>query len=131
MSNTQQEAAKFFMPRIIRLRDAPFYLGMKKDHFNKVVRPELDIINIGERGVGFDRLDLDRWVEHHKLSVDLTLYQRYEGDEACQNENRQDFLNAMESGTSTKNCSEDAFAKALALVNSRKRKNTSQGVKKS
>jgi len=53
------------MPRLVRLREAPGYLGMDKNRFNKEVRPLLTEIPIGKQGVAFDRLELDRWVEHY------------------------------------------------------------------
>ena len=54
------------LPRIIRLRDAPNYLGMDKNRFNAEVRPFTIEMNIGNHGIGFDRLDLDRWVDDYK-----------------------------------------------------------------
>ena len=51
------------IPRLIRLRDAPFYLGMDRNRFNAEVRPSLTQIPIGEQGIAFDRLELDAWVE--------------------------------------------------------------------
>ena len=53
-------------PRLIRLRDAPFYLGMDRNRFNAEVRPSLTEIPIGTQGVAFDRVELDDWVENHK-----------------------------------------------------------------
>lgn len=44
-------------PRVLRLRDAPAYLGMDIHRFNEEVRPALVEISIGKQGVGFDRLD--------------------------------------------------------------------------
>ena len=43
------------LPRFIRFRDAPGYLGMDKDRFNAEVRPYLIEIPIGKQGVAFDR----------------------------------------------------------------------------
>ncbi|MBS1211410.1 MAG: hypothetical protein H6R26_26, partial [Proteobacteria bacterium] len=54
------------LPRLIRLRDAPTYLGMDRNRFNASVRPYLTEIPIGEQGVAFDRLDLDAWADDHK-----------------------------------------------------------------
>lgn len=42
------------LPRILRLRDAPAYLGMNRNRFNTEVRPNVIEIPIGEHGVGFD-----------------------------------------------------------------------------
>lgn len=36
-------------PRLIRLRDAPCYLGMDKNRFNREVRASLTEIPIGKR----------------------------------------------------------------------------------
>src|SRR6202050_5922020 len=55
-----------FLPRFIRLRDAPSYLGMDKNRFNRDVRPLLDVIPIGSQGIAFDRLDLDSWADDYK-----------------------------------------------------------------
>ena len=59
-------------PRVVRMKDAPQYLGMDEKVFNKIARPHLIEISIGDslraRGIGFDRLDLDAWWELHKAS---------------------------------------------------------------
>ena len=52
-------------PRLIRLRDAPAYLGMDRNRFNREVRPALLEIRIGRQGVAFDRLEMDAWVDHY------------------------------------------------------------------
>lgn len=54
------------LPRFVRFRDAPFYLGMDRNRFNAEVRPYLTKIPIGSRGIAFDRLELDAWVEEYK-----------------------------------------------------------------
>ena len=54
------------LPRFIRLRDAPFYLGMDRNRFNRDVRPYVDEVSIGKQGVAFDRLDLDAWADDYK-----------------------------------------------------------------
>ena len=54
------------LPRFIRFRDAPFYLGMDRNRFNAEVRPYLTKIPIGSRGIAFDRLELDAWVDEYK-----------------------------------------------------------------
>jgi hypothetical protein len=54
------------LPRMIRLRDAPWYLGMDPNRFNAEVRPYLVEIPVGKQGIGFDRLDLDAWFEDYK-----------------------------------------------------------------
>jgi predicted DNA-binding transcriptional regulator AlpA len=54
------------LPRIIRFRDAPRYVGMDRNCFNSEVRPHLTEIPVGKQGVGFDRLELDAWVDEYK-----------------------------------------------------------------
>lgn len=53
-------------PRLIRLRDAPTYLGMDRNRFNNEVRPFLITLPIGRQGIAFDRLDLDQWADEFK-----------------------------------------------------------------
>ena len=67
MSITQDETMSRFniLPRLIRLRDAPDYVGMDRHRFNHEVRPNLKEIPIGTQGVAFDRLDLDAWVDDY------------------------------------------------------------------
>jgi hypothetical protein len=50
----------------VRLRDAPDYLGMDRNRFNRLVRPNLVVIPIGRQGIAFDRLDLDDWADQYK-----------------------------------------------------------------
>ena len=47
------------LPRVLRLRDAPAYLGMDRHRFNTEVRPYLREYRIGTQGIGIDRLDVD------------------------------------------------------------------------
>jgi predicted DNA-binding transcriptional regulator AlpA len=61
-------------PRLIRLRDAPFYLGMDKNRFCAEVRPHVVEIRIGKQGVAFDRFDLDAWVDQYIAVCTRTEY---------------------------------------------------------
>ena len=45
------------LPRFIRLRDAPFYLGMDRNRFNRDVRPYVEEISIGKQGVNLGETD--------------------------------------------------------------------------
>ena len=54
------------LPRLIRFRDAPRYLGMDRNRFNAEVRGCVTEIPIGAQGVAFDRLELDAWVDQYK-----------------------------------------------------------------
>ncbi|WP_095183963.1 hypothetical protein [Pseudomonas sp. Irchel 3H9] len=50
-------------PRFLRAYQAPSYLGMCRGVFDKAVRPYVREFPIGERGIGFDRNELDRWAD--------------------------------------------------------------------
>jgi hypothetical protein len=54
------------LPRFIRLRDAPAYLGVDRHRFDAEVRPYLTEIPIGSQGIAFDRIDLDAWADEYK-----------------------------------------------------------------
>ncbi len=67
MSVTTNIVSKLvLLPRLIRLRDVPVYLGMDRNRFNKEVRPSQTEIPIGEQGIAFDRIELDAWVDDYK-----------------------------------------------------------------
>ncbi len=111
-------------PRIIRFRDAPRYLGMDRNRFNAEVRPHLTELPIGRQGIGFDRLELDAWVDDYKSR---------NGRPARKGVNSWDASKSPasscgpESSTSTSGSSAGAFARALAQVGSRKLKGDSEG----
>jgi predicted DNA-binding transcriptional regulator AlpA len=64
--NLVQQRPNRHLPRFIRLRDAPDYLGMDRNRFNRLVRPQLVVIPIGTQGIAFDRLDLEDWADQYK-----------------------------------------------------------------
>ena len=64
-TNRRASATQTLLPRFIRLRDAPLYLGMDRNRFNTEVRHDLTTIPIGQQGIAFDRLELDAWVEDY------------------------------------------------------------------
>lgn len=109
-------------PRVIRLKDAPFYLGVKKDYFNQNIRPYLPVIDFGSRTVAFDRLDLDDYVEHHKRRVDGSVLNP--GERVWDKRKYQASSSEKESGILTRKSSENVFAKVHAQVISQKRKLT-------
>ena len=118
------------LPRLIRLRDAPFYLGMDRNRFNAEVRAYLMEIPIGEQGIAFDRLDLDAWVEDHKSRNGRPAQAR--GEHLWDANARRDSSSAVGSGISTSKFGDDEFAKARASAISHGRKNISRkGLKKS
>src|SRR5438046_1865184 len=114
------------LPRLIRFRDAPNYLGMDRNRFNREVRPYVTEIPIGSQGKAFDRLDLDAWVEQYKhrhgLSVTITRSMEPWDEKHCQ-----DSLNEGTTGTFGNKSSDIVFEKALAQSYSAKRKATSHG----
>ncbi|MDZ4326584.1 MAG: hypothetical protein U1A73_16435 [Pseudomonas sp.] len=55
-------------PRILRAREAPKYLGMCRAVFDQTVRPYVNEFPIGMRGVGFDRIELDKWADAYILA---------------------------------------------------------------
>src|SRR3990167_183472 len=100
------------LPRLIRLRDAPTYLGMDRNRFNTEVRPTLTEIPIGNQGIAFDRLDLDAWVDHYKDRNGRPAQRRSVWDiKECQVS-----LNEVKLGTLTKRSAAFGFAKALELI---------------
>ncbi len=106
-------------PRLIRLRDAPIYLGMDRNRFNREVRPTLTELRIGRQGVAFDRLEMDAWVEQYKRCNGRPASAR--GDQIWDADNRQDFANVAATGTLRNKCSAKNFSKALAQATSKKR----------
>jgi len=104
------------MPRIIRVKDAPAYVGMTRNRFNSDVRPHIQALQIGDGGIGFDRLDLDAWVDTEK--------QRQQKDTQWHKNAPQDLLNAATPGTSTNAIAANSSAAALEQTILQKRKNT-------
>jgi hypothetical protein len=92
---------------------------MDRNRFNTEVRPHLSEIPIGKQGIGFDRLELDAWVDE---------YVARNGRPARQKGVRTWDANAYQasscetgSGISTSASSDGEFAKALAQLSLKKR----------
>ncbi len=102
------------LPRLIRFKDAPRYLGMDRNRFNKEVRPYLTQIPIGTQGIAFDRLDLDAWVDDHKYRSGRPAVTNTRSMELWDANERQDCLNAVNTGMSKNGSLDSAFEKALA-----------------
>ncbi|HRK19794.1 MAG TPA: hypothetical protein PK970_12605 [Hyphomicrobiaceae bacterium] len=124
MTGKHQRPTQRIVPRIIRFRDAPAYLGMDRNRFNAEVRPHLTEVPIGAQGIGFDRLELDAWIEDYKsrngrparkgkITWDANEYPASSGEAV--------------SGTSTNESSGGEFTRALEQLNFKKRKSSSQG----
>jgi hypothetical protein len=123
MDWSSRRLAQHIVPRIIRFRDAPHYLGMDRNRFNAEVRRHLTEIPIGIQGIGFDRLELDAWVDDYIArngrpgkGVNSWDAREYPAS-SC----------APGAGTSTSISSGEEFAKALARLGSKKRRRCSQG----
>lgn len=122
MSVSHRDISAAILPRVIRIRDAPAYLGMDKNRFNREVRPQLTEFKIGTQGIAFDRLDLDAWVDDYKSRVGRPGTRNQE-KVTCQKRHRVSQKGAT-SGTSTKSSRERDFTKALEQATLRKRNAT-------
>jgi hypothetical protein len=108
-----------FLPRLLRLRDAPFYLGMDRNRFNSIVRPCLTEIPIGDQGIAFDRLESDAWADQYKSPNGRPGQPK--GERLWDAKERQASLNEGMPGISTKASTGGEFAKALAQLSLKKR----------
>jgi len=108
-------------PRFIRLKDAPDYLGMDRNRFNREVRPSLIEIPIGDQGIAFDRLDLDSWADQYKECKGRP---NNNGRQLWDAKEHQASTNVEGSGISISKSADAAFQKALALTISKKLKNS-------
>lgn len=107
------------LPRLLRFRDAPGYLGMDRNRFNAEVRPFVTEIRIGSQGIAFDRLELDAWVDQYKARNERPCSDL--GDELWDVKARQASAKGGVSGTSKSRSRAMAdFTKALERVASRK-----------
>jgi hypothetical protein len=111
------------LPRIIRFRDAPFYLGMDRNRFNAEVRPYLTEIPIGSQGIGFDRLELDDWFDEY---VARNGRPARKGHDTWDANRHPSSSRGLASGISTSGSRGGEFARALDRLASRKRSNISQ-----
>src|SRR5215831_4037099 len=109
-------------PRFIRLRDAPAYLGMDKNRFNREVRPGVLALRIGIQGIAFDRVDLDAWADDYK-SRNGCHAARSHRSKSWEPRKCQASPSAVEPGTSTRCSEERAFARALEQARSSKPRN--------
>lgn len=112
------------LPRFIRLRDAPDYLGIDKNRFNDEVRPYLTQIPIGSKSVAFDRLDLDAWADDYKARNGQRPGKVLKGGTLWDRKSHQDWSKGGTSGTSKKRLQDTEFAKALERAASRKQRDT-------
>jgi len=118
------------IPRLIRLRDAPTYLGMDRHRFNKDVRPNLIEVPMGIQGVAFDRLDLDAWVDDYIHGSGRPAVTKQRNLEQWDEKNRRVSSKGVTIGTSIRQSLDVEFEKALVRATSKKQKNTLQNVSK-
>lgn len=111
------------LPRLVRLRDAPSYVGMDRHRFNDEVRPKLIEIPIGTQGIAFDRLDLDAWVDDYKLCSGRPAVATQRSMEQWDGKNRRVSLKEVSTGISIKRSLDAEFEKALVRATSKKQKN--------
>ncbi|WP_328328748.1 hypothetical protein [Pseudomonas guariconensis] len=122
------------VPRILRAGKAPAYLGMSRAEFNKTVRPYVSEFPIGERGIGFDRQELDAWATDYILTTAIAKQgakgtespcsERHEGGNTWREKQSRASRRGTASGTSTRGSTVSDFTKALALAKGKKRSAT-------
>ena len=111
------------IPRLIRLRDAPLYLGMDRHRFNADVRPLITEVPIGKQGIAFDRLELDAWADEYVACNGRP--SRTKGGKTWDNKReRRGSSNAVITGISKSKSEDDVFEKAVVQATSAKRKPT-------
>ena len=112
------------IPRFIRAKEAPAYLGMDRNKFNRDIKPQLTVIELGKQSRAYDRLDLDAVADDIK-SRNGRLPECLKGDAKWQQKERQGSRNVGISGMSTrKSRGTEDFAKALAAVTSKQQTGT-------
>ncbi|MEQ1557826.1 MAG: hypothetical protein ABL933_02655 [Methyloglobulus sp.] len=122
MSSKKPEKTQMILPRIIRMRDAPFYLGVNKNFFNSEIRPYLSAIKIGIQGIAFDRNEMDSWVDEYKKFNGKPAIKTLE--QKTWQKRHQALPKGTTSGTSTRSYEATEFTKALERATSKKRNAT-------
>jgi len=115
------------LPRFIRAKNAPAYLGMDRNKFNAQIKPRLTVIELGPQSRAYDRLDLDAIADEIKSRNGRPPRLQTEGTTIWQGKERQDSSSVVKPGISTsRSKGMDDFAKALATVTTTKRTSTSR-----
>ena len=113
------------LPRLIRLREAPAYLGMDRNKFNQLVRPFVTEVPLGKQAIAFDRLDLDAWAGDYLRRKGRP--GRSKGDTIWDVRKRRVSQSAAAFGTSINASADNAFARALEALASPRRNASSRG----
>lgn len=118
------------LPRFIRAKQAPAYLGMCRAVFDAEVRPYVHEFPIGERGVGFDRQELDDWASAYveAKAIDkkrapeqqLPRSERQKGDKPWRENRSQASPKGKVSGISTRKSTAKDFTKLLEQLTGKK-----------
>ena len=134
MSNRSAVQVAPTPPRFLRAMDAPSYLGMCRDEFNKTVRPHVREFPIGKQGVGFDRIELDAWADAYveRKSIEKAANQdnnrprseRLQGLDPWRERQSPVSTKKAASGKSIRSSGASDFAKALKLVTGKKPSST-------
>ncbi|WP_215731554.1 MULTISPECIES: hypothetical protein [unclassified Pseudomonas] len=138
MANATAAKASSIQPRFIRFGDAPGYLGMCRDEFNKTVRPSVREFPIGKQGVAFDRIELDEWADAYveRKSIEKAANQdnnRPRSERQGKKKGATPWPKKQSpasskcrtaSGRSTKSTEENEFKRVLALVTAPKQSST-------
>lgn len=105
------------LPRFIRHRDAPRYLGMDRNRFDSEIRPYLTVVRIGKQGIAFCRLELDEIAEQYLQRNGCP--GRLHGEKPWDTKQRPvSSAKRTGSGTSTNGSAGAEFAKALVRLKS-------------
>ena len=112
-------ASERLQPRVIRLKDAPGYLGMDRNRFKAEVRPYVTEIRMGRQGVAFDRLELEAWFEEYKNRNGRPGQPK--GERPWDAKERQGSSKELVTGISTSKSTDGVFAKAVERIASKKR----------
>jgi hypothetical protein len=97
---------------------------MDRNRFNVEVRPYLTEFPIGKQGIGFDRLELDAWVDDYKSRNGRP--RQSKGDKTWDASEYPVSSCGPDTGTSTNACLGGEFARALAQLNSKKQNGPSR-----
>ena len=109
------------LPRVIRLRDAPFYVGVDINRFNKLFRPKLSEIRYGKQSIGFDRLQLDAIIDDY---VGRDERPKDKGDLSWDAKKLRASTNAKTYGGSTNKPTESEFNALAGQLTSKKQKSS-------
>ena len=113
----------YILPRLIRYRDAPTYLGMDRNRFDAEVRPTLIEIPVGSQGIAFDRIDLDAWVDNYKEQNGRKSRRAgIESEKTWAEQKHPASISVKATGTSIRSSSDAALEAALAKAASKKRR---------